>query len=145
MAFDDKFRLSSHAVILNSVGEVLLLKADYGAKSWGLPSGALEPGETIHEALLRECREELGSDVLINYLSGVYFHSAYNYRRSFFAVNCPHLLTSSSATNILNFVMPQFQNSVAFNNSVFLTVLIILVLSSVPSFNAIRLSRKIRS
>ena len=35
MAFDDKFRLSSHAVILNSVGEVLLLKADYGAKSWG--------------------------------------------------------------------------------------------------------------
>ena len=125
MAFDDKFRLSSHAVILNSIGEVLLLKADYGAKSWGLPGGALEPGETIHEALIRECREELGSDILINYLSGVYFH---------------HRLKSSSATNILNFVMPQFQNSVPSNNSVFLTVLIILVLSSVPSFNAIRLS-----
>lgn len=54
MAFDDKFRLSSHSVILNSDGQVLLLKADYGSKSWGLPGGALEPGETIHEALVRE-------------------------------------------------------------------------------------------
>jgi 8-oxo-dGTP diphosphatase len=50
----------------------------------GLPGGALEPCETIHEALIRECREcrecreELGSDILINYLSGVYFHSAYH-------------------------------------------------------------------
>ena len=89
MAFDDKFRLSSHAVILNSVGEVLLLKADYGSKSWGLPGGALEPGETIHEALLRECREELGSDVLINYLSGVYFHSAYNSQAFIFRCELP--------------------------------------------------------
>ena len=32
MAFDDKFRLSSHAVILNPDGQVLLLKADCGAK-----------------------------------------------------------------------------------------------------------------
>ncbi len=89
MAFDDKFRLSSHAVILNPDGQVLLLKADYGAKSWGLPGGALEPGETIHEALLRECREELGSDVLINYLSGVYFHSAYNSQAFIFRCELP--------------------------------------------------------
>jgi len=91
-----KFRLSSHAVILNSVGEVLLLKADYGAKSWGLPGGALEPGETIHEALLRECREELGSDVLINYLSGVYFHSAYHSQAFIFRCELPspsHILS----------------------------------------------------
>nr|WP_321269630.1 NUDIX domain-containing protein [uncultured Tolumonas sp.] len=89
MAFDDKFRLSSHAVILNSVGEVLLLKADYGSKSWGLPGGALEPGETIHEELIRECREELCSDILINYLSGVYFHSAYNSQAFIFRCELP--------------------------------------------------------
>lgn len=29
MAFDDKFRLSSHAVITNNKDEVLLLKANY--------------------------------------------------------------------------------------------------------------------
>lgn len=44
MAFDDTFRLSSHAVILNENNEVLLLKANYGSFSWGLPGGALEIG-----------------------------------------------------------------------------------------------------
>ena len=78
MAFDDLFRLSAHAVITNEDGEVLLLKANYGDSSWGLPGGALEPGETIHEALLRECLEELSCDVDVSYLSGVYYHSAYN-------------------------------------------------------------------
>ncbi|MGL5408401.1 MAG: NUDIX hydrolase [Shewanella sp.] len=77
MAFDDRFRLSSHAVITNDLGQVLLLKANYGDGAWGLPGGALEPGETIHEALLRECQEELGLAVAIEYLSGVYYHSAY--------------------------------------------------------------------
>ncbi|MCP3129647.1 NUDIX hydrolase [Shewanella sp. KJ2020] len=77
MAFEDRFRLSSHGVITNDSGQVLLLKANYGNFAWGLPGGALEPGETIHEALLRECKEELGLEVNIHYLSGVYYHSAY--------------------------------------------------------------------
>ena len=77
MAFEDRFRLSSHAVIINDAGQVLLLKANYGNCAWGLPGGALEPGETIHEALLRECQEELGRAVNVHYLSGVYYHSAY--------------------------------------------------------------------
>lgn len=38
MAFSDTYRLSSHAVITNSQGQVLLLKANYGQKSWGLPA-----------------------------------------------------------------------------------------------------------
>ena len=78
MAFEDKFRLSSHAVITNDTNEVLLLKANYGDGSWGLPGGALEPTETIHEALVRECQEEIGCEVDVKYLSGVYYHSAYN-------------------------------------------------------------------
>jgi 8-oxo-dGTP diphosphatase len=78
MAFDDKFRLSSHAVIFDSENRVLLLKATYGDKHWGLPGGALDAGETIHEALIRECCEELGCDVDISYLSGVYYHKAYD-------------------------------------------------------------------
>jgi 8-oxo-dGTP pyrophosphatase MutT (NUDIX family) len=77
VAFNDTFRLSSHAVITNAQGQVLLLKANYGNFAWGLPGGALEPGETIHEALVRECQEELGLSVQVNYLSGVYYHSAY--------------------------------------------------------------------
>ncbi|GIU16346.1 MULTISPECIES: NUDIX domain-containing protein [unclassified Shewanella] len=81
MAFNDKFRLSSHAVILKpgvSEPSVLLLKANYGDCRWGLPGGALEPNETIHEALLRECQEELGVLVQVKCLTGVYYHQAYD-------------------------------------------------------------------
>ncbi|WP_066966214.1 NUDIX hydrolase [Microbulbifer sp. Q7] len=78
MGFDDTYKLSAHAVITNAEGEVLQLRATYADKTWGLPGGALDLGETIHEALLRECREELGRDVVIDYLSGVYYHRVYN-------------------------------------------------------------------
>lgn len=76
MGFEDRYRLSAHAVITDASGCVLLLRATYGDRVWGLPGGGLEPGETLHEALLRECREELGCDVAVGYLSGVYYHSA---------------------------------------------------------------------
>lgn len=78
MAFHDFYRLSSHAVILNDQNQVLLLKATYADCAWGLPGGALDMGETIHQALQRECLEELGCDIAIGYLSGVYFHSTVN-------------------------------------------------------------------
>ncbi|MCX2685893.1 NUDIX domain-containing protein [Pseudomonas sp. DCB_AW] len=78
MAFDDTFRLSSHAVILNEKNEILLLKATYGNFAWGLPGGALEVGETIHEALIRECFEELNQPITDAALTGVYYHKQYN-------------------------------------------------------------------
>ncbi|MFT6898428.1 MAG: 8-oxo-dGTP diphosphatase [Paraglaciecola sp.] len=89
MAFNDTFRLSSHGVFQNPAGEILLLKADYGQKTWGLPGGALEPGETIHQALLRECEEELGLNVTISYLSGVYYHCAVNSQAFIFKAELP--------------------------------------------------------
>ena len=78
MAFNDLYRLSAHAVICNDANEILQLKANYGDNRWGLPGGALEPGETIHEALERECLEELGANIVISYLSGFYYHSKFN-------------------------------------------------------------------
>ncbi len=78
MGFDDTFRMSSHAVITDKKGHVLMLKATYGSFGWGFPGGALDPGETVHEALIRECMEELGCEVRILYLSGIYHHSKVN-------------------------------------------------------------------
>ena len=78
MGFHDFYRLSSHAVIFNANNQVLLLKATYADGAWGLPGGGLDQGETIHQALIRECFEELGCDISIQYLSGVYFHSVVN-------------------------------------------------------------------
>lgn len=78
MAFEDMFRISVHAVITDEDNRILQLKSTYGNKSWGLPGGALEPGESIHQALARECQEELGCPVEILYMSGMYYHKAYN-------------------------------------------------------------------
>ena len=118
MAFNDTFRLSSHAVITNPDGHILLLKANYGSFSWGLPGGALEPGETIHEALIRECTEELNCDVVIDYLSGVYFHSAYNFKPLSFAAPSHRPLKFSSVMSILSFGLHPFLNSARCNKSV---------------------------
>lgn len=78
MGYEDLYRLSVHAVITNSNKEVLFVKTSYGAKAWTLPGGAIDPGESIHEALIRECKEELNRTIKINYLSGVYYHEAHN-------------------------------------------------------------------
>lgn len=47
-------------IILNSAGEVLLLRHSYGPEVWGLPGGGMKPGEDPAECARREVREELG-------------------------------------------------------------------------------------
>lgn len=89
MGFDDWYRLSVHAVIVDEAGRVLLLKATYADSAWGLPGGAVDPGETIHEALLRECVEEMGTNVSIRHLTGVYYHAAVRSHAFIFRCDLP--------------------------------------------------------
>ena len=91
MAFDDLFRVGAHGVFLNGEGKILQLKSSYGEKQFGLPGGALDPGETMHEALIRECREELGIDIQILYMSGIYFHQIYAAHVGVFRFDIPKL------------------------------------------------------
>lgn len=59
------------AVIFNDNGQVLLVhRQDNGL--WGLPSGHIEPGETVEEAIIREVLEESGLQVRVSHLIGVY-------------------------------------------------------------------------
>ena len=90
MAFEDLYRISVHAVFENEQKQILQLLSTYEGGRWGLPGGALDPGETIHEALIRECREELAVDIEILYMSGMYFHKAYNSHACILKCNMPH-------------------------------------------------------
>lgn len=59
-----------YALVLVRRGDEFLLveERDHGG-GWYLPAGRVEPGESLHEAALREVREEAGLDVV---LDGVY-------------------------------------------------------------------------
>jgi len=57
-----KILVTGGALIRDSKGRILLQKrSDYG--DWGLPGGAMEPGESIEETMIREVREETGISV----------------------------------------------------------------------------------
>lgn len=93
MAFDDFYRLSAHGIFINQENKILLVKATYGDYGWHFPGGALEPGETVHEALIRECKEELDVDIHVLYMSGMYFHQEFHSHACMFRCN---ILTPSN-------------------------------------------------
>src|SRR5215472_14084982 len=59
------------ALVTNDAGEILLIRrTDNG--NWALPGGAIEMGESVAEAAVRETFEETGIRVEVTGLLGVY-------------------------------------------------------------------------
>lgn len=64
---------ASGIVIIDNQKRVLLVHQTYGKKSWALPGGMVEEGESAWEAALRELKEETMITAVNMELSGVYF------------------------------------------------------------------------
>ncbi len=59
------------AVVTNDAGEILLHRRSDN-ELWSVPGGAMELGESISQAVVREVKEETGFDVEAERLVGVY-------------------------------------------------------------------------
>jgi len=66
-------RLGCSAAIFNEHGRVLLTKRQDNGQ-WCLPSGGVEPGESVAEGCEREVWEETGLKVRVKRFVGVYSH-----------------------------------------------------------------------
>ncbi|CAH0120598.1 MULTISPECIES: NUDIX domain-containing protein [unclassified Paenibacillus] len=67
----DEIRPGVAVIVMDGNNRVLLQKrSDVGL--WGIPSGHVEPGETVAEAAVREVREETNLHIRILKLIGVY-------------------------------------------------------------------------
>lgn len=69
--------LGAAIVVVNPFGRVLLVRHNYGRHNWEIPGGNCEAGESAAETAMREAREELGVDVRIGHLAGVYWEPAW--------------------------------------------------------------------
>ena len=68
---EGKIRLGCSAAIFNEEGRVLLTRRQDNGQ-WCMPSGGMEAGESVEEAILREVVEETGLHVRLTRLVGVY-------------------------------------------------------------------------
>ena len=67
------------AIVRDAEERVLFMRrADDGR--WGLPAGAVDPGETPAEAIVREVREETGLVVRATRVAGVFGGAGYRHR-----------------------------------------------------------------
>jgi 8-oxo-dGTP pyrophosphatase MutT (NUDIX family) len=62
---------SANVVVVNDAGDILLIRRTDN-DNWALPGGAIELGESLAQAAIRETKEETGIDCEINGLVGIY-------------------------------------------------------------------------
>lgn len=78
------------ALVVNSRGDVLIVKTTKWRGTWGVPGGKVDWGETLEAALIREFREEVSldlSDIRFGFLQEAVLDSQFYKSAHFIMVN----------------------------------------------------------
>jgi len=78
LAGKEKIILSGAAGAVVKDGKILLVRRHNLSRTWGVPGGVQELGETIRETAQREVLEEVGLDLQVSDLIGVYSSSQWD-------------------------------------------------------------------
>lgn len=70
--------IGAASIIFDSEDRVLLVKHSYGRYNWDLPGGKSESNESAEETAIREALEEIGVQISIDELTGVYYDPTYD-------------------------------------------------------------------
>ena len=65
------YTIGVFALIFNAEGQLLLAHRN-DSDLWDLPGGGLDPDETPEEGVIREVREEVKLEVVVDHVSGIY-------------------------------------------------------------------------
>lgn len=75
--------LGSSVVVIKNECVLLILREDFHV--WGLPGGAVEIGESVAEAGIREVHEETGVEIGLDRLVGIYYRQQGGHQALFLA------------------------------------------------------------
>ena len=78
LAGKEKIILSGAAGAVVKNGKILLVRRHNASRTWGIPGGVQELGETIQETVHREVLEEVGLNLQVSDLIGVYSSSQWD-------------------------------------------------------------------
>lgn len=70
--------IGAASLILDDENKILLVKHSYGKCNWDLPGGKSEEKESAEETAKREVNEEIGLNVKIEKLTGIYYDPQYD-------------------------------------------------------------------